>query len=146
MPALLLDEFEVERVLESRKESGSYCWVEVWDGLYVVPPLPDNRHADLSILFVTAFRESLQTTGARYCGHVNVSDRNKDWLTNVRCPDSAVFLPDNPAHDRFTHWQGEPDLLVEVMMPNDRSRDKLGFYGEIGTKEVLVLDRDPWQL
>jgi Uma2 family endonuclease len=146
MPALLLDEFEVEQVLESRKKSNSYRWVEVWEGLYVVPPLPDIRHGDLCGLFHRAFWELLQPMGARCCRHVNISDRNKDWLCNVRCPDAAVFLPGNPARDRFTHWQGGPSLLVEVAMPNDRCRDKLDFYGRIGTGEVLIVDRHPWRL
>ncbi len=35
MPALLLEQFEIDRVLDSRKESGSYRWVEVWEGMYV---------------------------------------------------------------------------------------------------------------
>jgi len=146
MSALLLDEFEVQSVIESRKESGSYRWVEVWDGLYVVPPLPDIRHGDLCGLFHRAFWESLQPMGARCCGHVNISDRNKDWLSNVRCPDAAVFLPGNRAIDRFTHWQGGPCLLVEVAMPNDRCRDKLDFYARVGTREVLIVDRHPWRL
>ena len=36
--------------------------------------------------------------------------------------------------------------MVEVVMPGDRCRDKLDFYAKIGTREVLILDRDPWQL
>jgi hypothetical protein len=30
--------------------------------------------------------------------------------------------------------------------PGDRSRDKLGFYASVGTREVIVIDRDPWRL
>jgi len=146
MPALLLEEFEIEQVLEHRKKCGSYRWVEVWDGTYVVPPLPDNCHAELSGLLVRAFGEALAESGARYHGHINISDRNRDWLTNVRCPDAAVFLPGNRARDRRTHYQGGPDLLVEILMPGDMSRDKLDFYAKVGTREVLIVDRDPWRL
>jgi hypothetical protein len=31
-------------------------------------------------------------------------------------------------------------------MPGDRSRDKLDFYAGIGTREVLIVDRDPWRV
>lgn len=50
------------------------------------------------------------------------------------------------ANDRKTHWYGGPDIALEVVSPDDRSRDKLEFYARIATREVLVLDRDPWQL
>ncbi len=35
---------------------------------------------------------------------------------------------------------------LEVVSPDDRSRDKLDFYAKAGTGEVLVVDRYPWQL
>ena len=37
-------------------------------------------------------------------------------------------------------------MAVEIVSPNDGSREKLDFYGKIGTGEVLVLDRAPWKL
>ena len=30
--------------------------------------------------------------------------------------------------------------------PDDRTRDKLDFYAKVGSREVLVVDRDPWTL
>src|SRR5262245_6976902 len=146
MPALLLEDFEIQQILENRRKCGSYRWVEVWDGMYVVPPLPDNRHSELTGLFNVAISDSLGSSGARCHGHINISDRNRDWLANVRCPDAAVFLPGNSARDRRTHYQGGPDLLVEVVMPGDLTRDKLDFYAGIGTREVLIVDRDPWRI
>lgn len=44
------------------------------------------------------------------------------------------------------HWCGGPDLLIEVLSEGDRARDKLPFYAAIGTREVLIVDRDPWAL
>ena len=41
---------------------------------------------------------------------------------------------------------GGPDLLVEIVSPGDRSREKLAFYSQIGVRELLVIDRDPWML
>jgi Uma2 family endonuclease len=35
---------------------------------------------------------------------------------------------------------------VEVVSPGDRSRQKLPFYASVGTRELLVVDREPWQL
>src|SRR5262249_19157191 len=45
-----------------------------------------------------------------------------------------------------THYCGGPDLAIEIVSPEDRSRDKLDFYAEVGTREVLIVDRNPWQL
>jgi len=145
MPVLILDADESEKLVRHRKADPGYRWDEVWEGVYVVPPLPDILHSELSALFVVAFHENFRRSDGHRCGgHVNVSDRKKDWMFNVRCPDAVVYLVGNSSRDRFTHWQGGPDLLVEVAMPGDRSRDKLEFYASIGTREVLILDRDPW--
>ena len=76
----------------------------------------------------------------------NVSDREKDWTTNYRCPDVVVVLPGGAARDCRTHWFGGPDFCVEIASHGDRSRDKLDFYAAIGVRELLLVDRDPWGL
>jgi hypothetical protein len=57
-----------------------------------------------------------------------------------------VFLKDNPAEDRKTHWFGGPDFAIEIISPGDRSRDKFEFYFDVGVREVLIVDRKPWKL
>jgi Uma2 family endonuclease len=37
-------------------------------------------------------------------------------------------------------------LAVEIVSEDDRSRDKIPFYARVGTRELLVIDRDPWSL
>ena len=32
------------------------------------------------------------------------------------------------------------------MSHGDKSRDKFDFYARVNTREVLMIDRDPWQL
>ena len=41
---------------------------------------------------------------------------------------------------------GGPDLAIEIVSPHDKSREKLEFYAKVGTRELLILDRDPWSL
>ena len=77
---------------------------------------------------------------------INISDREKGWKSNFRVPDAAVFLKGTRAKNCGTHWRGGPDFLVEIVSPNDRSRDKLPFYAGIKTREVLIVDRKPWSL
>ena len=58
----------------------------------------------------------------------------------------ALFLESNPAKDCGTHMCGGPDFALEVLSPNDRSREKFDFYAAIGTREVMMIDRDPWSM
>jgi hypothetical protein len=76
----------------------------------------------------------------------NVSDREEDWTFNYRVPDVAVYLAGTTARDCGTHWLGGPDFAVEVASPGDETRDKLPFYGKVGVRELLLIDRDPWAL
>jgi hypothetical protein len=79
-------------------------------------------------------------------GTANITDRVEDWTHNYRNPDMAFFSADCPAVDYGPFWLGGPDFLLEIISPDDMSRDKLPFYAAVGTREVLILDRDPWQL
>ena len=33
---------------------------------------------------------------------------------------------------------------MEIISHEDRTRDKLEFYAKVGTREALLIDRDPW--
>ncbi len=77
---------------------------------------------------------------------INVTDRDDDWTQNYRVPDLSVILAGNPCEDRESHYMGGPDFVVEILSPNDRAREKLGFYASIGVREILVVDRKPWAL
>ena len=58
----------------------------------------------------------------------------------------AVFLTDNPAERCGAFWYGGPDFAIEIVSPEDRSRDKLEFYASVGVRELLLVDHDPWKL
>lgn len=146
--AVLVHDPEIEARLRAEREaSEAGKHDEVWDGVYVMSPLPDNERQLLAAELWLVFRTVLKAAGGglAYDG-LNVSDREEGWLQNYRGPDVAVILPGNRAKDCGTHWCGGPDFLVEVLSPNDPARDKRPFYAEIGVREMLVLDRDPWTL
>jgi Uma2 family endonuclease len=77
---------------------------------------------------------------------INLPIDPDDWEHDYRVPDVAVFLVDSPANCYGTYWSGPPDFLVESISPFDKTREKLGFYSKIGARELLLVDRDPWQL
>ncbi|HSI35178.1 MAG TPA: Uma2 family endonuclease, partial [Tepidisphaeraceae bacterium] len=135
-----------ERLIAERKASGLDAHDEVWDGVYFMPPIANNEHQSFLGRMVVVFGNLVTLKGlGEVVPGANVSDRD-DWTSNYRVPDMLVFLNGNPSVNKVTHWRGGPDLAVEIVSPRDRSREKLAFYAAVGTREVLLIDRDPWQL
>jgi len=147
MSVLVLDPAESEKLKAQRIEAGSARWDEVWDGVYVMSPLPNVEHQALvaRLVFILQTVIGEPGMGTVFPG-VNVSDRDDDWSHNYRCPDVAVFLRGGAAKRREAHWRGGPDFAVEIASPYDRVREKLPFYESVGTRELLIIDRDPWAL
>src|SRR5262245_35642840 len=147
MTMMVLDPAEERRLKRERKRTGADRYDEVWDGVYMMAPLANNEHQWLALEISLAIRQTIQVPddGVVFAG-CNVSDREEKWEKNYRCPDVSVFLKGSPAQDRDTHWFGGPDFAVEIVSPNDRSRDKLDFYFKVGVRELLIVDRKPWKL
>jgi Uma2 family endonuclease len=147
MPTLVNDPRVEEPLLAERRKSGLDKYDEVWGGVYVMAPLANNEHADIQtkLAAILTFLIGFPGLGRVHAG-ANVSDQPKDWTKNYRCPDVLVFLNGNKAEDRNTHWFGGPDFAVEVASPGDQSREKVDFYAGLGVPELLIIDRDPWQL
>ncbi|NOZ40296.1 MAG: Uma2 family endonuclease [Planctomycetes bacterium] len=147
MATLVTDPDLAEQLIKDRKFRGIDQRDEVWEGVYVMTPAPNDEHQDLVGGFTHVLRETIDhcQLGKSRPG-VNLSDRVEDWTRNFRCPDVVVFLNDTTAEFHNTFWLGGPDLAIEVVSPEDQSREKLSFYEKIGTRELLIVDRDPWQL
>ncbi|HWE35109.1 MAG TPA: Uma2 family endonuclease [Isosphaeraceae bacterium] len=137
----------VEQILSERVESGACRWDEVWDGVYVVMPDPNDLHQEIVTYLIMVFSFAIKVAGL---GEVraggNVSDREDDWTHNFRVPDVAVYLRETAARNLGTHWLGGPDFVVEVISPQDWSQKKREFYAKVGTRELLYIDRAPWSL
>ena len=37
-------------------------------------------------------------------------------------------------------------IAIEIVSPGDRTLEKLDFYAKVNTRELIVIDRAPWQL
>jgi Uma2 family endonuclease len=147
MAIVSLEPGELKRLIRERRDSGGDRWDEVWDGVYVMPPLADNEHQRMGLDLAIDIRNALgPDERIPIFAGCNVSDQPKRWRRNYPCPDVAVFLPGNPAEDRGSHWFGGPDFAIEILSPFDRSREKFGFYAKVGVRELLLVDRRPWQL
>ncbi len=147
MPALINDPDLLRTVLRRRRADGHDRYDEVWNGVHVLQAMPNSEH-QLLVLRMSFVLETLigDVGWGRVLPGANVSDRKTGWKKNYRCPDVLVFWNDNPAVDRGEYWLGGPDLAIEILSPRDRARRRLPFYAQIGTREVLLVDRHPWQL
>ena len=123
------------------------CREEVWDGVTVILPYLDLDHQEISGFFSAIFMNWFVLNKACHVNlSPNISDREKGWMKNYRNPDTAYYSDQCAAKNCGTHWCGGPDFLLEVVSPDDLCREKLPFYAAVGTREVLILDREPWKL
>jgi Uma2 family endonuclease len=147
MAILVLDPHVENQVLAARIGSDGDQYDEMWEGVYIVMPLPNDEHQEIVSELDFILQETVgQARLGKVRPGVNLSDRDKGWEQNYREPDVAVFLRDGRAINHGTHWQGAADFLVEIISPGERTREKIPFYSSIGVVELLVIDRDPWSL
>ena len=147
MSTLVQDPYTERALIAERRRKGIDLHDEVWEGVYVVMPNPNDEHQSLVARIIRPCLEVIEDPGKGVVRPgVNVSDRIDDWEHNYRIPDLAVFLHGGTAECHNTFWFGGPDFGIEIVSPDDRSRKKLGFYEKVGTRELLLIDRDPWRL
>jgi Uma2 family endonuclease len=147
MALLVLDPRIEERLKAERAAWGADHHDEVWDGVYVMSPEPNDEHQGFVTEWIYILQGLIGLAGRGVVRPgVNISDREEDWTRNYRIPDVAVFLSGGSARNCGTHWVGGPDFALEITSPGDRTREKLDFYGKVGVRELLVIDRSPWLL
>ena len=147
MSLLVLDKWVERRLRAQRKAWGADHHDEVWEGVYIMSPLPDLDHQELVIGLGAAFHQAIVHPGlGKVYPGANVSDRIEGWKKNYRAPDIVVVLRDSAAQKHGVFVTGPIDFVVEIVSRGDRSRKKLPFYSKIGVREVLFVERKPWRL
>ena len=147
MVAVINDPALQKGLIAHRRRTGADRFDEVWDGVYMMSPLANNEHQEIATGISTVLGVAVQWPGlGKVHQGVNVSDRRKGWKKNYRCPDVAAYLNETKAVNCRSFWLGGPDFGVEIISPHDRSREKLDFYAHVGTRELLLVDRNPWAL
>ncbi len=141
MPTLILD----PRIEGLYRTDFHDRYRECWEGTDIVPPMPNNEHTRLVSQFSSVFSSLVDwDAGEQAVPGANLSDRVAGWTQNYRCPDVLVYLRGNPAVDHGTHWVGGPDFAVEIISHGEDPHAKFVFYAAVNTREVLVVERDPW--
>jgi Uma2 family endonuclease len=148
MAILVTDPWLEERLKAEREASGADRYDEVWEGVYMMTPMPNTEHQYLVARLTALFLEVIGGPELGIvCPGVNLSPAEiDDWTQDYRVPDVAVLLHGSRGQDCDTHWRGGVDFLVEVTSPDDRTREKIPFYSQLGVRELLIVERHPWRL
>jgi Uma2 family endonuclease len=146
-PILIYDSQLADKLLAQRRDCNADQFDEVWDGVYVMSPIANNEHQDLTSELVAVLRSTIDWKGlGKTLAGANISDRQDDWQQNYRVPDVLLFSNTTTAVDRDSHWLGGPELAIEIVSLGDRSYEKLDFFAAVGTQELIIIDRHPWKL
>jgi Uma2 family endonuclease len=133
----------IRQLIKERQQRGIDKDDEVWDGVYVMPPLANNPHQGLVVdLTFILYQVITQEGRGQVLPGANVSDRRRHWDRNFRGPDVVVVLNGSRAVDCVTHWMGGPDFLIEVQSPHDDTDEKIPFYSAVQVSELLIIHRD----
>jgi Uma2 family endonuclease len=147
MVARVLDLNLEERLIAERRALGLDKYDEVWDGVYIMAPWPNDEHQEIAAFLTRVLYEMIQENGlGKVRQGINLTDQPEDWTNNFRVPDVVVFLNagNGVCHDNF--WTGAPDFAVEIVSEGEDPEAKFEFYGGLGTRELLLMHRDPWKL
>ena len=134
-----------EFILEWRKRTGAAQRDEVWEGVLHMSPEPDCEHQDFEGCLETWLRLNwARPRRAKVYHRINLALPNagSSWVDNYRIPDLVLLTRERFSINCRTHFEGGPEVVVEIRSPRDESEDKLPFYAEIGILEVWIIDRD----
>lgn len=123
-------------VLQWRRKSGTDLFDEVWDGvLHMVPP-PTLHHQHFGARLLRALGPVADRLGLLAVYETGLFEPDAD-PQNYRIPDVMITRPE---HGTDRGIEGPAELVVELLSPNDESRDKLPFYAQMGAREVWIID------
>ncbi|MDB4956278.1 MAG: hypothetical protein JWO36_3847 [Myxococcales bacterium] len=111
---------------------------EVWDGVLHMPPQPgsDHQRRESDLEFILKPRAA--ATGLDVFHQISIfGATSTDAKQNYRIPDITVVDP------QFVSKRGvetRAEIVIEILSPNDESRDKLPFFAACGIPEVWLFE------
>jgi Uma2 family endonuclease len=143
MTMLIKDPQFEESLIHERQVLGIDQHDEVWDGVYVMPPLASNDHQRVVGWFFYVLQASITIPGlGEALPGTNLAASADDWTHDFRVPDVAVFMLGSKAENHKAFWTGAADFLIEVTSPQEDAEEKIPFYSRVGVRELLVVDQE----
>jgi Uma2 family endonuclease len=133
MPTLVMDPApaEIDELIEYRRRLGLDHRDEVWEGVLHMNPPPSFAHERLSSGLHRLLGPYADAANLHLVGTVGIGVKD-----NNRIPDLTLQRP----RDAAPQWQQTAALVVEIVSPQDKSRDKFDFYAAHEVDEVLIID------
>lgn len=122
--------------LEERRRLGHDRFDEVWDGVLHVVPSPSATHQRLEGKLEAVLRPIVEAAGLEIFHNFDLLDRQKGD-ENYRQPDIAVVSPSDVMERGIN---GHAELVVEILSPDDESREKFPFYAMCEIPEYWIVD------
>jgi Uma2 family endonuclease len=123
---------ELEALKERRARAGLDRLDEVWEGVLHMVPAPSGGHAIVAQQLAVLLDGPARAAGLAPTMHeFNLGESEHDFR-----------VPDGGLHREFSDraWYPTAALVVEIVSPEDESRQKLPFYAAHGVDEVLIVD------
>lgn len=124
---------EIEAMLERRRHLGLDRKDEVWEGVLHVVRAPSGEHAQLAAQVLVVIDPLARAAGLTPTTDFNLGGSESDF----RVPDGGLHR--SPPHGV---WQQSAALVLEILLPEDDTSQKLPFYAAHHVEEVLIVDPD----
>ncbi|MBC7977666.1 MAG: Uma2 family endonuclease [Myxococcales bacterium] len=129
-------------LLEQRRKHGGDRFDEVWEGVLHMVPSPSIRHQHLESKLIVLLSPIAQRRGFIVLPEAGLVDPPRGW-NDYRQPDISVVRPEHLSERAI---EGRAELVIEILSPNDESRDKLPFYARMRVQEVWLLEPRTYEL
>ena len=121
--------------LEERRRLGHDKRDEVWDGVLHMVPQPGMPHMRLEAALFRALAPIAEAHGFEAVFEASLYASIDD--KNYRVPDISVVDPANTSERGI---ERHAEVVIEILSPDDESRDKLPFYAMCGVREVWFIE------
>jgi hypothetical protein len=123
---------ELQGLLERRHRAGVDRLDEVWEGVHHMVPGPSLEHARISTQLAELLGPLARSAGLLLAmSEFNLGESEDDF----RVPDGGLHRLGAAGI-----WHATAAAVVEILSPDDESRQKLPFYAEHDVDEVLLVD------
>jgi Uma2 family endonuclease len=124
-------------MLEERRRLGHDRFDEVWEGVLHMVPFPTPVHQLVERNLFLALNTVAERRSLLAILNTGLYDPKTRGHASYRGPDISI-IDRSALSDRGI--EGVAHLVVEIISPDDESRDKLPFYARVGVREVWLLD------
>lgn len=120
--------------VELRRLRGLDTYDEWWEGVYRIVTGPSPEHGELLDDLAELLGPLVRAAGLKSAAPVNIGVDKQ----NCRVPDRAIYSANTPRTSLA--FLASALLVIEVLSPGERPKEKMAFYRDHGVQEYLEID------